>query len=278
MTGLAETIGFLRERLTRAPRVVLVLGSGLGGVVEFADPLRIAYEDIPGFPNATVSGHAGELLAGIWGGAEVAVLLGRFHLYEGRLPGSIVLPLRALAVLGADHLIVTNAAGGIRSDLGPGDLMLISDHINFMFRNPLIGPVLTGEERFPDMAQPYDEELRRAALTAALELGIQLREGVYAGVPGPSYETPAEIRMLRRLGADAVGMSTVPEVLVARALGMRVFGVSCITNRAAGLGGLGLTHEEVLSAGRDAGSRLAELLETVISSAISPNLAMEAAG
>ncbi|HUE95098.1 MAG TPA: purine-nucleoside phosphorylase [Longimicrobiaceae bacterium] len=278
MSDSATTIDFLRERLTRAPKAVLVLGSGLGAVAdEVRDPLRIPYSEIPGFPRSTVVGHAGALLSGIWEGVEVVVMQGRFHLYEGWAPEVVATPLRALASLGAEYLVVTNAAGGIRPGLRPGDLMLIADHINMMFRNPLIGPVAHGEHRFPDMSDPYDRELRTLALGTARELKIPLVPGVYAGVLGPSYETPAEIQMLRTLGADAVGMSTVPEVIVARALGLRVLGLSCITNLAAGLGQAKLGHEEVLEVGRAAGERLARLLRHFIPGAIPLNLPTEAA-
>lgn len=279
MEGEAEVAReFLRERLTRAPRALLVLGSGLGGVADrIADPLRIPYSDIPGFPRSTVAGHAGALVAGIWEGVEVVVMQGRFHLYEGWDPEVVARPLRIFAALGAEYLIVTNAAGGVRPGMRPGDLMLIADHINFMFRNPLIGATRIGEERFPDMSDPYDRELREMALEVATELGIPLSQGVYAGLLGPAYETPAEVRMLRTLGADAVGMSTVPEVIVARALGLKVLGISCITNLAAGLGQGKLGHEEVLEVGREAGERLTRLLAALLPRALPLNLATEAA-
>jgi purine-nucleoside phosphorylase len=260
-----ETLEFLRRRLPAPPRAVLVLGSGLGGAATgMEDPVRIPYAEIPGFPASTVVGHSGALLAGRWEGVEVVVMQGRFHLYEGWSPERVALPLRVLSRLGAELVVLTNAAGGIRPGWQPGDLMLIADHINLMFRNPLIGPVATGEERFPDMSDPYGAELRKTALAAAAELGIDLTPGVYAAVLGPSFETPAEIRMLARLGADAVGMSTVPEVVVARALGMRALGISCITNMAAGLAQHKLTHEEVLEVGAGAAERLVRLLRVLL--------------
>lgn len=262
---MEETLLYLRERITRAPAAVLVLGSGMGVLAEeLADPLRLPYADIPGFPRSTVEGHAGALVVGILAGVEVAVMAGRFHLYEGWSPVQVVAPVRALASLGADLLVLTNAAGGIRPGLQPGDLMLIADHLNLSGLNPLTGPVIAGEQRFPDMSAPYDAELRRRIMDYALEAGIPLEEGVYASLLGPSYETPAEIRMLRRLGADAVGMSTVPEVITARALGMRVAAVSCITNVAAGLGPGALSHEEVLQVGAEARGRLGGLLKGVL--------------
>ncbi|MEX2583666.1 MAG: purine-nucleoside phosphorylase [Gemmatimonadota bacterium] len=273
-----ESIAFLRERITRVPRVVIVLGSGLGGLAgELADPLRIPYADIPGFPRSSVAGHAGALVAGIFAGVEVVAMAGRFHLYEGWDPAAVVSPLRTLAALGADRLILTNAAGAARTGLSPGDLMLIADHINLMFSNPLIGPVAAGDERFPDMSDPYDRGLRASALMTADELGISLVQGVYAAVTGPSYETPAEVRMLARFGADAIGMSTVPEVLAARALGMRVLGISCITNAAAGLGSGPLTHEEVIAVGAAASERLTTLLRALLPRIAPSNLPTEAA-
>lgn len=273
-----ETVSFLRERLTRAPAAILVLGSGLGGLAdEIQDPVRIPYAEIPGFPRSTVVGHAGALVAGIWEGVEVVVLQGRFHLYEGWDPADVVLPVRALAALGAQLLMVTNAAGAVRPGLRPGDLMLIADHLNLMGRNPLTGPVFAGEERFPDMSEPYDAEFRRAARQVALERRIPVEEGLYAAVLGPSYETPAEIRMLGRLGADVVGMSTVPEVLVARALGIRVLGISCITNLAAGLGLEPLSHDEVVQVGARVRDRLADLVRGVLPRVAGLNLPSEAA-
>ena len=243
---MEETISFLRERVTRAPSALLVLGSGLGGLAdEVVDAVRIPYAEIPGFPRSTVPGHSGTLVAGIMNGVEVVAMQGRFHLYEGWEPAEVAFPIRVLGALGAGMMLLTNAAGGLRAGMEAGGLMLIADHLNLMNRNPLVGPVEGREERFPDMSEPYDAELRRAALAVALELRIPLEEGVYAALLGPSYETPAEVRMLRLLGADAVGMSTVPEVLVARAMGMRVMGVSCITNLASGLGPGALSHEEI---------------------------------
>jgi purine-nucleoside phosphorylase len=276
-SAVAEAVAFLRERITRSPRAVLVLGSGLGGVGgEIADPVRVPYGDIPAFPRATVPGHAGALLAGTWEGVEVIVMQGRFHLYEGWDAVGLALPLRVLAALGADTLIVTNAAGGIHPGLAPGQLMLMVDHLNLAFRNPLIGPAAPGEERFPDMSSPYDPQLAALARLTAEELGISLIPGIYAAVLGPSYETRAEVRMLGLLGADAVGMSTAPEVIVARALGMRVLGISCVTNLAAGLGGAVLTHAEVIEVAGEAGIRLAALLRTLLPRALSANPPPEA--
>jgi purine-nucleoside phosphorylase len=232
---------------SHAASIGLILGSGLGGLAKSVeDSVRIPFGEIPGFPATTVLGHDGALIVGTLGGRQVAALSGRFHMYEGHPAALAGFPVRVLRALGARELFVSNAAGGISPKLAVGDLMMISDHLNLMGANPLVGPLQTGEARFPDMTDAYDPGLRRSLRKTAEKLGISLREGVYAGLLGPSYETPVEVKMLRTLGADAVGMSTVPEVIVARALGMRVAGVSCITNAAAGVTGAALTHAEVL--------------------------------
>jgi len=231
------------------PRVAIILGSGLGGFARHIErPTRISFADIPGLPRATVQGHAGELVHGVIDGYEVVALAGRLHMYEGHSADVVALPVRIVHALGARTLFVSNAAGAIRPGLAPGTLMLIRDHVNLMWRNPLIGPVRPGEQRFPDMSVPYDQALGDRFLAIAQAAGASVSEGVYAAVLGPSYETPAEIRMLAQMGADAVGMSTVPEVVVARALGMRVTAVSCITNAASGITGTRLEHGEVLAA------------------------------
>jgi purine-nucleoside phosphorylase len=230
------------------PRVALILGSGLGGLAgELDEKIEIPFREIPGFPAASVSGHAGVVASGTLEGVPVLAFAGRFHMYEGHSADTAALPVRVAHALGARILFVSNAAGGINAVYGPGDLMLIRDHINMMFRSPLIGAVRDGETRFPDMSDPYDPALLEHLRRAAHGLGIAVREGVYVGLLGPSYETLAEVRMLRVFGADAVGMSTVPEVIAARALGMRVAGVSCITNAAAGLADAPLDHAEVLA-------------------------------
>ena len=248
-----------------APRVAIVLGSGLGQLADaVAQPVRIGYADIPGFPKPGVAGHKGELVAGSLEGVPVLVQSGRFHLYEGHPIETTALPVRVFARLGIRTLVVTNAAGGIRSTFRPGTLMLISDHVNLMFRNPLIGPVLEGEERFPDMSDPYDRELRQLAREVARDARIDLDEGVYVGLLGPSYETPAEIRMLQRFGVDAVGMSTVPEVIVARARGLKCLGFSTITNLAAGISPTVLSHQEVLEVGRQVGDALGSIVKGVV--------------
>jgi purine-nucleoside phosphorylase len=241
--------GRVRAALAGDPPVAaIILGSGLGGLVkQIADSATFPFGDIPGFPSATVAGHAGTLIAGRLAGRPVLALAGRFHMYEGHDVRLAALPVRVMHALNARTLIVSNAAGGVRRTFRPGDLMLIDDHINLMFRNPLIGPVDQGEQRFPDMSAPYDRDLRTLAREVALDAGIAVQEGVYVGLLGPAYETQAEVRMLERLGADAAGMSTVPEVIVARALGMQVLGISCITNLACGLSPTPPSHEEVLT-------------------------------
>ena len=249
----------------RRPRVAIVLGSGLGFLGDTVeDSVRVPYASIPGFPQPTVVGHAGELIAGTLDDVPVIAQSGRFHLYEGHDAWTAALPVRVFATLGVTTLVVTNAAGGIRRTFRPGTLMLIADHLNLMFRNPLTGPVEQGDERFPDMSDPYDAELRTLARRVAAERGIALEEGVYAGLLGPSYETKAEIEMLKRIGADAVGMSTVPEIVAARARGIRCLGISTITNAAAGLGGQTLSHQEVLDASDGVRDRLTALVRGVV--------------
>jgi purine-nucleoside phosphorylase len=248
-----------------APVAAIILGSGLGGLAQqIANGVAVPFADIPGFPSARVVGHAGALIAGRLAGRPVLALAGRFHMYEGHNARLAALPVRVMHALGARTLIVSNAAGGVRRTFRPGDLMLIDDHINLMFRNPLIGGVEPGEPRFPDMSAPYDPELRAVAREVALEAGIALQEGVYAGLLGPAYETPAEVRMLERIGADATGMSTVPEVIVARALDMRVLGISCITNLACGLTPTPPSHEEVLVVAAQAAVRLERIVTGLV--------------
>ena len=243
------------------PVAAIILGSGLGGLsADIGDARRIQFRDIPGFPAATVHGHAGQLISGTLAGRPVLALAGRFHLYEGHSARLAGFSVRVLHALGAQTLFVSNAAGGVNRTFAPGDLMSIADHINLMWRNPLEGPLEDGDERFPDMSGPYDATLRETLREVALAATIPLREGEYAGLLGPSYETPAEVRMLERIGADAVGMSTVPEVIVARAIGMRVVGVSCITNLASGLSLTPLSHDEVI----DTTTRVAKRFQALV--------------
>ena len=247
------------------PRVAIILGSGLGPLAsEVQSAVRIGYSDIPGFPLPTVAGHKGELVAGMLEGVPVIAQAGRFHLYEGHSAATAALPARVFGQLGVDILIVTNAAGGVRRTFQGGTLMLIADHINLMWRNPLAGPAQPGEQRFPIMHDPYDRNLRDLARTVARDQGIALEEGVYAALLGPSYETPTEVRMLERLGADAVGMSTVPEVLVARSRGIRCLGFSIITNPGAGITNETLSHEDVLAVSQQVARRLAVLLKGIL--------------
>jgi purine-nucleoside phosphorylase len=263
---IREAADYVAERLgSLRPRVAIVLGSGLGSVADAVQSaIRIPQSAIPGFPKPAAPGHKGELVAGTLAGVPVLVQSGRFHLYEGHAPQVAALPVRVFARLGIRTLVVTNAAGGIRLTFRPPMLMLIADHVNLMFRNPLEGPVEAGEHRFPDMSDPYDRELRALARDVARREQIALEEGVYAALLGPSYETPAEIRMLQRLGADAVGMSTVLEVIVARALGIPCLGFSSITNVAAGLSAAPLSHQEVLAAGMQVADQLATLIRGVL--------------
>lgn len=257
----------LRDRLgVRTPTAAIILGSGLGGLAaRLEGAVRIPFSDIPGFPAVTVVGHSGALVAGLLGGRDVIALAGRFHMYEGHEAALAAFPVRVMHALGASVLLVSNAAGGIRHTFRPGDLMLIADHLNLMGRNPLLGAVEAGDERFPDMSSPYDPTLRTLVQQAALATGVALTSGVYAGLLGPSYETPAEVRMLRTLGADAVGMSTVPEVIVARAMGMRVAGISCITNLACGISPTLLSHADVLETSQRVGDRFERLIAAVVS-------------
>lgn len=260
----------LEGRLPWSPEVLLVLGSGLGPLADrVADAVRVSFDDLPGFPPPGVQGHAGRYVAAEIEGRRVLMQQGRFHLYEGHPMEVVGLPVRTAHAMGVPTMIVTNAAGGIRRDLAPGSLVLLDDHLNLQYRTPLAGPVRPGEARFPDMSRPYDVGLQRRAEEAARELGIRLPRGVYAAVTGPAYETPAEIRMLERMGADVVGMSTVPEVLVARALGMRCLGFSLVTNPAAGIGVAPLDHAEVVEVGQAAGETLERLVRRVL--AVTPH-------
>ncbi|UII54710.1 purine-nucleoside phosphorylase [Cytobacillus spongiae] len=239
---------YLNERYDNQPKIGLILGSGLGVLAEeIEQPTKIPYNEIPDFPVSTVEGHAGQLVFGTINGVEVVAMQGRFHYYEGYSFDKVTFPVRVMKELGVEKLIVTNAAGGVNESFTPGDLMIIEDHINNMGSNPLIGPNDSKlGVRFPDMSEAYSKELREVAKKIASELSIPVQAGVYVGNTGPTYETPAEIRMFRTLGGDAVGMSTVPEVIVARHAGMEVLGISCISNMAAGILDQPLNHEEVI--------------------------------
>lgn len=243
------------------PDIAIILGSGLGDLAdEIENAVHVPFADIPGFPEPTVVGHAGVLISGNLSGRRVIALAGRFHMYEGHAAALAAFPVRVMHTLGARTLLASNAAGGIRRDLAAGDLMIIEDHLNLTFTNPLTGTVQESDVRFPDMSDPYDHSLRALLHAVGDRLGIPLKEGVYACLSGPSFETRAEVRMLERLGADAVGMSTVPEVIVARALGMRVAAISCITNAAAGTSGAPVLHTDVL----EVAARSAESFQSVV--------------
>ena len=245
------------------PALAIVLGSGLGGLAtRIEDAAVVAFGEVPGFPTATVAGHAGRIIVGRLAGRPVIALAGRFHMYEGHDAAHAGFPVRVLHALGARTLFVSNAAGGINPAFVPGDLMIVTDHLNLMFRNPLVGSLVSGDARFPDMSEPYDSALAVLLRDQAASLGFAMREGVYCGLLGPTYETPAEVRMLRVLGADAVGMSTVPEVVVARAIGMRVAGVSCITNLASGVSPTPLSHAEVIETTARVATRFEKLIES----------------
>jgi purine-nucleoside phosphorylase len=257
----------VRARTSLVPVVGIVLGSGLGGLADgVRDPVAIPFDDLPGWPAATAPGHAGRLLLGTLAGTPLVLLQGRFHLYEGNDPGLVVQPVLLFRRLGARILVLTNAAGGANPAYGPGTLMVIGDHLNLTGRTPLLGP--NGDElgpRFPDMTEAWSRRLRKGLLAAGRAEEVELVEGVYAGVLGPQYETPAEVRMLRGLGADAIGMSTVLECIAARWAGLEVCGVSLVTNAGAGYTGQPLTHEEVLAAGAAAGPRLARVIRRFVS-------------
>jgi len=268
-----EAADFLRTKLGHlTPRIGIVLGSGLGAVAEaVAEPIFVPYGTIPHFPQSTVEGHSGRIVAGLLGEVPVIVMQGRVHYYEGYTPQQVTFPMRVLGLLGLQTVVLTNAAGGINSNYNIGDLVLLSDHINALGFNPLIGPnearfgdgKKTGL-RFFDMTEGYSVELRSLAQQAAREEGFLMHEGVYLATTGPSFETPAEIRAFRTLGADLVGMSTVPETIVARHMGIRVLGISCVTNLAAGISATHLSHEEVFEAGSKVQHRMAALFTRLV--------------
>lgn len=257
---------FIKTRTDLRPAIGLVLGSGLGDFADtLEDAVRIPYADIPNFPVPTVPGHSGALVFGRKCGQTLVVLQGRIHYYEGLSQQEITLPVRVLAALGVKTLVLTNACGGVNLSFRPGDLMLIADHINFSGANPLIGPNLDAfGPRFPDMSDLYTASLRAAIREKAAAAGITLQEGVYAMYSGPNYETPAEIRMFRSLGADTVGMSTVPEALVAGQCGLQVVGISCITNMAAGVLPVKLSHAEVMETAAQVHDKFQNLLDIVL--------------
>ena len=261
-----RAVSVVRARVSLAPQVAIILGSGLGALAgEVRADAVVPYAEIPGFPRSTVEGHAGNLLVGRLEGRAVAVMQGRAHFYEGYSLADVVFPVRVIRALGARVLLVSNAAGGINRLWSSGDLMIIADHINFMGSNPLMGPNDPDlGPRFPDMSQAYDPDLIALAERAALAEGIAIRKGVYAGVHGPSYETPAELRMLRGWGADAVGMSTVPEVIAARHMGMRVLGITAITDMATGEQIKTVTHEDVMAVAREIEPKFIRVVKRIV--------------
>jgi len=265
-TRLAALEAAVRARSDLVPRVGIVLGSGLGGLADdLEDAVAIPFDELPGWPAATAPGHVGRLLLGRLSGTAVVMLQGRFHLYEGNDPGLVVQPVLLFGRLGAGVIVLTNAAGGVDPAYGPGTLMVIRDHLNLTGRTPLFGP--NADEigpRFPDLTDAWSPRLRAGLHAAADAEGVALVEGVYAGLLGPQYETPAEVRMLRTLGADAVGMSTVLECIAARWAGLEVCGVSLVTNAGAGYSGQPLAHEEILAAGAEAGPRLARVIRRFV--------------
>ena len=256
----------VRARSSLVPRIGIVLGSGLGGLADdLEDAVAIPFSDLPGWPVATAPGHLGRLLLGRLGGQPVVMLQGRFHLYEGNDPGLVVQPVLLFARLGARAVLLTNAAGGLDPGFGPGTLMVIRDHLNLTGRSPLVGPNADAVgPRFPDLTEAWNADLRARFRAAAATEGVDLAEGVYIGLLGPNYETPAEVRMLAQLGGHAVGMSTVLECIAARWAGLDVVGVSLVTNAGAGYTGELLSHEEVLAAGLEAGPRLARVVRRFI--------------
>ena len=257
----------ISSRTSLKPEVAIVLGSGLGGFAdEFAEAVAIPYGEIPGYATSTAEGHAGRLVIGRVGLVPVMAMQGRVHYYEGYTLEEVTFPIRVFKLLGIKRLILTNAAGGIDIELNQGALMVISDHLNLMGVNPLRGP---NDERFgprfPDMSEAYSRDLQQQTIEVARTLGIEIRRGIYAALAGPSYETPAEIHMFRACGADAVGMSTVPETIVARQMGIEVLGISCITNMAAGISDEPINHAEVMETGRRVRETFTKLLRGVIS-------------
>jgi purine-nucleoside phosphorylase len=256
----------VQSRTKLRPEIAVVLGSGLGAFADdLTDATAIAYREIHGFAQSTVEGHAGKLVLGKAGNVPIAAMQGRFHFYEGYALDDVTFPVRVLKLLGVRTLILTNAAGSLNTELTPGSLMIISDHINLMGANPLIGP---NEDRFgprfPDLTSTYDPELQSLVIEEAKAMNIDMRRGVYAALSGPSYETPAEIHMVRTLGADAVGMSTVPEAIVARHMEIRLIGISCITNLAAGVSNRPIDHSQVMEIGKSVRAQFTELLRRVI--------------
>ena len=265
-TKIKVAADYILEKSNYKPELALILGSGLGAIADtIEDAEYYNYSEIPGFPVSTVEGHAGRLVIGKLEGKVVVAMQGRFHYYEGYNMQEVTFPVRVMKLIGCEKLIVTNAAGAVNANYTPGDLMIITDHINFSGANPLIGRNLNEfGTRFPDMSDAYDKTLRVEVKKIASDLGMELREGVYAMFSGPTYETPAEIRMARTFGADAVGMSTVPEVIIAKHSGLQVVGISCMTNMAAGILDQPLNHEEVMETSEKVRANFIKLMQNII--------------
>ncbi|MGO4888298.1 purine-nucleoside phosphorylase [Anaerobacillus sp. MEB173] len=263
---ISESVQYIKGKVSDSPDIGLILGSGLGILAdEIENPVKIPYSDIPQFPVSTVEGHAGQFVFGTLQGKNVVAMQGRFHFYEGYSIQKVTFPVLVMKQLGVKTLVVTNAAGGVNESFEPGDLMIIEDHINNMGQNPLIGPNDSSlGVRFPDMSQAYSKRLQEKAKQVAALLQINLKQGVYVGNTGPTYETPAEVRMIRKLGGDAVGMSTVPEVIVATYVGIEVLGISCISNMAAGILDQPLTHDEVIETTEMVKEKFLALVKNVV--------------
>lgn len=265
---MKKTVDYIKSKIGDfKPEIAIVLGSGLGELADEYCEIRLAYSEIPGFPVSTVKGHNGNLVFAKVNGKNVMMMQGRFHFYEGHSMQTVTYPIKIMKKLGVETILITNAAGGVNPYFKPSSLMIIKDHINFMGTNPLIGPNDdTLGERFPDMSEVYTKSLREIAHTCSKNLNIPVEEGIYIALTGPTYETPAEVNMVRTLGADAVGMSTVPEAIVASYLKMKVLGISCICNSAAGISTVGLSHKEVLEAAEKAKTNFKKLVLEIIKS------------
>lgn len=265
---LRESCDYIKSKIKDVPEVGIILGSGLGSLAEeVQNKVEIKYEEIPNFPVSTVVGHAGQFVFGDLEGKKVIMMQGRFHYYEGYNMETVTFPIRVLKLLGLEKIIVTNAAGGVNTGFKPGDLMLITDHINLSGANPLIGKNLEDfGPRFPDMSEAYNKEFIKIASESAKKVGVQVVKGVYTMMSGPTYETPAEIRMVRAIGGDAIGMSTVPEVIVANHSGMKVLGISCITNMAAGILDQPLNHQEVMETSNMVKDMFKKLVREIVKS------------
>ncbi len=265
---MERTVDYIKSKIGDfKPEIAIVLGSGLGELADEYCEIKLAYSEIPGFPVSTVKGHNGNLVFAKVNGKNVMMMQGRFHFYEGHSMQTVTYPIKIMKKLGVETILITNAAGGVNPYFKPSSLMIIKDHINFMGTNPLIGPNDdTLGERFPDMSEVYTKSLREIAHTCSKNLNIPVEEGIYIALTGPTYETPAEVNMVRTLGADAVGMSTVPEAIVASYLKMKVLGISCICNSAAGISTVGLSHKEVLEAAEKAKTNFKKLVLEIIKS------------